>query len=122
MSADFRLMAVIDRRYRNRAVRILSRIESALRRSHIALDIIKNVARGCCEFRLACDLKRVEISARQLRLVVKHFLEMLHVPVRVDRISMKSTADVIVHSTSRLLSRCFFTASAIRSKTLLKAG
>src|SRR5438067_8491773 len=106
MSADFRLTAVIDRRYRNRAVRILSRIESALRRSHIALDIIKNVTRGCCEFRIASDLKRVEISARQLRLVVKHLLEMRHVPARVDRIPMKSTADVIVHPTRRHLSQC----------------
>src|SRR4030095_13067456 len=96
MSADFRFVpAVIDRRYRNWAVRIFGRIESALWRSHVAPDVIKNVTRGCCEFRIASDLKSVEISARQLRLVVKHFLEMRHVPVGIDRIPMKSTANVI---------------------------
>src|SRR4030095_16691359 len=55
---------------------------------------------------IASDLKSVEISARQLRLVVKHFLEMRHVPVLFDRIPMKSTANVIVDSTRRHLSQC----------------
>ena len=90
----------------NRTVCIFGRIESALRRSHVAPHVIKNVTRGCCEFRIARDLKSVEISARQLCLVVKHFLEMRHMPVHVDRIPMKSTTDVIVHSTRRHLSQC----------------
>src|SRR6266700_6829254 len=90
----------------NWAVRIFGRIKSAVRRSHVAPDVIKNVTRGCCEFRIASDLKSVEINARQLRLVVKHFLEMRHMPVPVDRIPMKSPADVIVHSTRRHLSQC----------------
>jgi hypothetical protein len=106
MSADFRFTAVIDRRYSNRAVRILGRIKSTLGRSHVAPDVIKNVARGRGELRIACYLKSVEISAGQLRLIVKHFLEMRHVPMGVDRIPMKSTADVIVHSTSRHFSQC----------------
>src|SRR5205823_10652472 len=62
--------------------------------------------RGRGEFRIASYLKSVEIRARQLRLVVKHFLEMWHMPVRVDGIAMKSTADVIVYSTGRHLSQC----------------
>src|SRR5437868_7888540 len=108
MSADFRRLApaVSDRRYRNRAVCIFGRIESAFRRSHVAPDVIKNVTRGRGEFRIASYLKSVEIRARQLRLVVKHFLEMWHMPVRVDGIAMKSTANVIVYSTGRHLSQC----------------
>src|SRR5436190_2559056 len=107
MSADFRFVpAVIDRRYNNGAVSIFGRIESALRRSHVAPNVINDVTRGCCEFRIASDLKSVDISARQLRLVVKHFLEMRYMPMRIDSVPMKSTADVIVHSTRRHLSQC----------------
>src|SRR5438874_5629370 len=106
MSADFRFTAVIDRRYSNRAVRILGRIESTLGRSHVAPDVIKNIARGRGELRIVCYLKSVEISAGQLRLVVKHFLEMRHVPVGIDRIPVKSTTDMIAHSAGRHLSQC----------------
>src|SRR5882762_1023945 len=106
MSADYRFTAVIDRRYGNRAVRIFGRVESARGRSHVASEVIKNVAGGCGELCFARDLKSVEISAGQLRLIVKHFLEMRYVPVGVDRIPVKSTADMIVYSTSRHLSQC----------------
>src|SRR5881392_3040415 len=106
MRADFRFTAVIDRRYSNRAVRIFGRIKSTLGRSHVPPDVIKNVAGGCGELCFVRDLKSVEISAGQLRLIVKHFLEMRHVPVGVDRIPVKSTTDMIVYSTSRHLSQC----------------
>src|SRR6267143_344248 len=106
MSADLRFPAVIDRRYSNRAVRIFGGIESTLGRCHVAPDVIKNVTGGCGELRLARDLKSVKISAGQLRLIVKHFLETRHVPVGVDRIPVKSTTDMIVYSTSRHLSQC----------------
>src|SRR4029077_6157857 len=43
------------------------------------------------------DLKCVEISGCELRLIVKHFLEVRHVPVTSDRVTMKTAADVIVH-------------------------
>src|SRR5438067_12824902 len=101
MSADFRFTAVIDRRYSNRAVRILGRIKSTLGRSHVAPDVIKNVARGRGELRIAHDLKSVEISAGEVRLIVKHFLEMRHVPVGVERVMVKTTTDKIGHSTGR---------------------
>src|SRR3979490_2555423 len=99
MSADVRFTAVIDRRYSNRAVRIFGGIESTLGRCHVVPDVIKNVTGGCGELRIARDLKSVKISAGQLRLIVKHFLEMRHVPVGVDRIPVKSTTDMIVYST-----------------------
>src|SRR5256714_6587309 len=106
MSVDVRFTAVIDRPYSNRAVRIFGGVEAARGRSHVAPDVIKNVAGGCGELCFARDLKSVEISASQLRLIVKHFLEMRHVPVGVDRIPVKSTTDMIVYSTSRHLSQC----------------
>src|SRR5438067_7718677 len=106
MRADFRFTAVIDRRYSNRAVRIFGRIQSTLGRSHVPPDVIKNVAGSCGEVRFPRDLKSVQISARQLRLIVKHFLEMRYVPISVDRIPVKSATDMIVYSTSRHLSQC----------------
>src|SRR5436190_1411660 len=98
-------MAAIGRAGYNWAVRIFCGIEPALRRSHVPPHIIKNVPRGRREFDLSCNLKSVEISARQLRLIIKHFLEVWHVPVSIDGISMKSAADVVMDSTSRHLSQ-----------------
>src|SRR5438874_12319487 len=106
MRADFRFTAVIDRRYSNRAVRIFGRIKSTLGRSHVPPDVIKNVSGSCDEIQFPRDLKSVQISARQLRLIVKHFLEMRYVPISVDRIPVKSATDMIVYSTSRHLSQC----------------
>ena len=48
--------------------------------------------------RVAQNLYCVEIGDGELRLVVKHFLEVRHVPVTIDRVTMKPAADVIVHS------------------------
>src|SRR4029079_1969449 len=81
----------------DRAVRILGRIESTLGRSHVPPDVIKNVAGGRRKLRFGRYLKSIEICAGQLRLIVKHFLEMRHVPVVVDRIPVIATTDMIVH-------------------------
>src|SRR5437667_11773629 len=88
---------LIDRRYRNWAVGILSGKESDLFRSHVAGDVIENVARNGFELRIAGDLKRIEIGDGELRLIVEHFLEMRHVPVTIDRVAVKTTAEMIVH-------------------------
>src|SRR5215467_4082038 len=47
---------------------------------------------------ISCDLECVEIGDSELRLIVKHFLEVRHVPVTIYRVTMKAAADVIVHS------------------------
>src|SRR5947209_16703173 len=47
---------------------------------------------------MSCDLKGVQISDGELRLIVEHFFEVWHVPVTIDRVTVKSAADVIVHS------------------------
>src|SRR5688572_28673203 len=90
--------AVIDRRYRNLAVRVLGGKESAFLRRHVTPDIIKDVSRYFFEKRFACNLKSLEVSHRELRLVIKHFFEMRHVPEGIDRVAVKTTTHMIVHS------------------------
>ena len=48
-------------------------------------------------------MKRFEIGDRQLRLIIKHFFEMRHMPESIDRVTVKPAAQMIVHST-----RCHF--------------
>ena len=57
-----------------------------------------SLARERIEVRVAQNLERVEIGDGELRLVVKHFFEVRHVPVTINRVTMKPAADVIVHS------------------------
>ena len=64
-------------------------------------DVIENVARDGFEMPTRGNLKCVEISDRQLRLIIKHLFEMRHVPVTIDRVTMKAAAEMIVHSTRR---------------------
>ena len=65
------------------------------------MDVVEYVSRDFFEERLACDLKRFEVSDRQLRLVIKHFFEMRHVPEGIHRVPVKAAAQVIVHSAGR---------------------
>ena len=48
--------------------------------------------------RVSENLDRVEISAGELGLVVKHFFEMRDVPVAIDRVTMEPASDVVVHA------------------------
>ena len=83
---------------RYRAVGIFGGEKTAFFRRHVASDVIENVARDCFVLLIFCDLESVEIGDGELRLIVKHFLEVRHVPVTIDRVTMKPAADVIVHS------------------------
>ena len=87
----------------NWAVSIFGREKAAFLRCHVASDVIKDVARDCLVLPVSCDLECVEIGNGELRLIVKHFLEVRHVPVTIDRVTMKTAADVIMHS-----ARCHF--------------
>src|SRR6202000_402649 len=49
--------------------------------------------------RLLCDLKRCEVRNNKLRLIVKHFFEVRDEPVFIDRVAMKTAAQLIIHST-----------------------
>src|SRR5204863_511380 len=110
------LMAGIIDSY-NGAVGVLGGEKAAFFRRHVASDVIEDVARNCFELdphrrfrvrlslagerievRIARNLYCVEISVGELRLIVKHFLEVRHVPVTINRVTVKSAANVIVHS------------------------
>src|SRR5205814_10324033 len=43
-------------------------------------------------------LMDVKIQARKKRVVIEHFLEMRHEPFCIDRISVKASAELIVHA------------------------
>src|SRR5450432_3897846 len=75
------------------AVGILRGEESAFLRGHVTPDVIENIASDCFEERFARDLKRLQVSDRQLRLVIKHFFEMRDVPERVDLVTVKRAAE-----------------------------
>src|SRR6266403_4477080 len=101
----FRRSAVIDRRYRNLAVRILGRKETALLRGHVAPDVIERIARDLFEERFASDLERIEIRGGELGLIVEHFFEMRDVPVGIDGIAVEPAAQMIMHSAGRHLAQ-----------------
>src|ERR1700682_5276594 len=64
---------------------------------HLALRVLLSL-RERIEVRVVRNLKRVKISDRELRLVVEHLFEVRHVPVAIDRVAMKTAAELIVHS------------------------
>jgi hypothetical protein len=70
----------------NRAVGIFGGEKSRLRWMSCRGDVIENVARDGFILPILCDLKCVEIGDSELRLIIKHFFEMRHVPVTIDRV------------------------------------
>src|SRR5438874_9440505 len=88
-----------------KTVGVFSRKKSTVLRGHIASDVIENVARDIGKFSILRDLKRIEVRARELPLIVKHLFEMRDVPIAIDRIAMESAAQMIVHSTRRHLAK-----------------
>ena len=72
--------------------------ESAFLRCHVTNDVIENVARDRFVLSISRDLECVDISDGELRLIVKHLFEMRHVPVAIDRITVKPASDMIMHS------------------------
>src|SRR5439155_4363449 len=80
------------------AVGIFGGKKSAFLRGHVAADVIENVAGDCFILPISRDLVSVEIRDGELRLVIKHFFKVRHVPVTIDGVAVKATADVIVHA------------------------
>ena len=83
------------------AVGILRRIETASRVGHVAKHVRQRVLGHVEEERLPRRLPRFEKGERQLGLVVEHLLEMRHAPLGVDRIAVKSAADMVAHPSER---------------------
>src|SRR5262249_2476249 len=80
-----------------RAVGFLRGKKAAVFRRHGGSDVIKDVARDHFVLLVFWDLERIEIREGELRLVEKLFFEVRHLPVTINRITMKPTPDVIVH-------------------------
>src|SRR4029450_9654193 len=78
---------------RQQAVRIFRGVKPAFLIRHVSAYIVEDIAGSLLEKGIARDLERAEIRHGKLRLVVKHFLEMRHVPELVRRVAMKSAAD-----------------------------
>ena len=80
-----------------RLVGVLARVETAARliRKH-GIRPIDDAFGDFAKKRLARDLVAVQKILQQLRIVVRHFLEMRHAPALVHRIAMESAGQLVV--------------------------
>ena len=85
----------------NWAIGIFCREKSAFLGGHIAGDVVEDIARDRFVLSILCDLKSLEIGGGELCLIVEHFFEMRHVPVTINRVTMKTAADMVVHTAGR---------------------
>ena len=81
-------------------VRVGGRVEAALRRGHLPEDVVQCLAGDAAVVQLPGDLERLDVRARQERVVVEHLLEVGHEPLRVGRVARKPAADLVVHAAS----------------------
>src|SRR4029450_832847 len=72
---------------------------SAFLGCHVASDVIENIACDRFELSILSNLKGIDIGDGELRLIGKHFFEVQYVPVTINRVTMKASAQMIVHST-----------------------
>lgn len=80
------------------AVRVFRGIKPATGMAQIPNHISKRVP-GC--FRKKCiarDLVRLNVGTDQLRLVIKHLLEVGHMPLAINAITMKPAPQMVAHS------------------------
>ena len=93
-----RAFAVLGFPMFEKTVRIFGGKNSAFFRSHIADDVIQNIASHIGVLPILGNLKCIDVCARQLGLIVEHLFEMRDVPIAIDRVAMESAAKMIVHS------------------------
>ena len=84
-------------------VGVFGGIEAALGMGHVAQDIAENVAHHFGVPRVAADEVGIQIELRELRVVVEHFLEVRHEPVRVHGVTREAAAELIVDAARRHL-------------------
>ncbi len=68
---------------------------------HFTFDKINYFNNNLLEERIACDLPGMEVSPRELGIIVEHFLEMRNSPKIVGTVTREAAADRIVHSAAR---------------------
>jgi hypothetical protein len=86
---------------RIQAVGIGGRVESAFRRSHLALHVAQDLARHLREIRAPRGLPAFQIGEGQKRVVVEHLLEVRDQPVRIGGVAVKATTDLVVNASRR---------------------
>ena len=83
---------------RRQAVGVFGGIEAAQRIREVAQDVVQRVFGDGREEVLAGGLSCLEIRHGELCLVVEHLLEVRYTPLRVYRVPMESSADVIAQA------------------------
>ncbi len=82
------------------AVRIKRRHEGAILCGHLAQHKLKRRTGCFCMRQVPCRGERVHQSAGNQRLVVKHLLKMRHAPVFIQRVAVKTAAQMIMDTTA----------------------
>jgi hypothetical protein len=80
------------------AIGVLGGVESAVGMSHVTEDITEDIAGDVGEPGLTAEEEGIEVERNELRVVVKHFLEVWHEPFGVDGVTGEPAADLIVHA------------------------
>src|SRR6185369_9106154 len=74
---------------------------------HLAQDIVARLPGDTRMVGIASDRIGSEIAGDQERVVVEHLFEMRHEPALVDRIAMKTAAELIVNAAAGHLVECY---------------
>ena len=87
------------------AVGILRRIKTPFRAGHVPQDIVENILGDIGVKGILPQLEGLEITGRQLGLVVEHLFKMGHPPLLIHRIAVKAAAEMVVHPAGRHLAQ-----------------
>ena len=78
------------------AVSILGRKKPAVRVTHFPGDIVKGLLNHASETTFPRKTPTIQINADELRIVVKHLLEMRDEPLTVHRIAVKPSLKMVI--------------------------
>src|SRR5438105_1504168 len=79
------------------AIRVERGVETAFRRCHFPLDKSEDLVGDAGEKRILVPLPGSRVQACEQSVVVQHLFEMWNEPARIDGVTMKTAADLIVH-------------------------
>jgi hypothetical protein len=84
-------------------VRVLRGVEATGRIGHLAQDVVERLLAHTAALGVAERLPGMQIERSELRVVVKHFLEVRHQPQAIDRIAREAAAQLVVDAAARHL-------------------
>src|SRR6266436_1738665 len=79
-------------------IRILTRIKPAIGMSHLPQNVVKNAFSDITRPIVSRHLIIMQVKTRQEGIVIQHLLKVRYQPLRVCRITMKSTSQLIIHT------------------------